>query len=64
MYLRVLKKEDISILFKLHSEEKVKKYNIIIDSMDNKVDLRKALSIINEDDNLIGFVNVQGARIL
>lgn len=56
VYLRVLKKEDISILFKLHSEEKVKKYNIIIDSMDNKVDLRKALSIINEDDNLIGFV--------
>lgn len=54
VYLRVLKKEDISILFKLHSEEKVKKYNIIIDSMDNKVDLRKALSIINEDDNLIG----------
>ncbi|CUU45106.1 GNAT family N-acetyltransferase [Clostridium beijerinckii] len=56
VHLRVLKKEDVSILFKLHSEEKVKKYNIIIESMDNKVDLRKALSIVNEDDNLIGFV--------
>ncbi|WP_026889732.1 GNAT family N-acetyltransferase [Clostridium beijerinckii] len=56
IHLRLLEKEDISILFKLHNEKKVKKYNIIVDNIDSKVSLRKALSIVNEENALIGFI--------
>lgn len=57
--LRMLEKNDISILYAICNEENVKKYNITSNSMQNnnrRSDLRKALSIINEENILIGFM--------
>ena len=59
VYLRLLEKKDISILYKLCSEEKVRKYNTIPNDIQNNNqgnNLRKALSIINEKKVLIGFI--------
>jgi diamine N-acetyltransferase len=59
VYLRLLEKKDIRILYKLCNEEKVRKYNTIpndIQSNNKKEKLRKSLSIINEKDVLVGFI--------
>ncbi|OOM71430.1 spermidine N(1)-acetyltransferase [Clostridium puniceum] len=59
IYLRSLEKKDIVSLYRLCNEEKVKAYNTIPNDMqsNNKdKNLRKALSIINEKNVLIGFI--------
>jgi diamine N-acetyltransferase len=59
IYLRTLEKSDIRILYELCNEEKVKRYNTIPMDMTNnnkEVNLRKALSIINEKGVLVGFI--------
>lgn len=62
IYLRLLERKDISILYKLCNEEKVKRYNIIQNDIQvnkynkEKGNLRKALSIINEKNVLVGFI--------
>ena len=59
IYLRKLEKIDIWILYSLCNEEEVKTYNTIPDDIQNNnkdKNLRKALSIINEKNVLIGFV--------
>lgn len=59
IYLRALVKSDIGILYRLCNEEDVKTYNTIPDDIQNNnkdKNLRKALSIINEKNVLIGFV--------
>lgn len=63
IYLRLLEKKDIRILYTLCNDEKVKRYNTITDNMGNNneydkefTNLRKALSIINENNVLVGFV--------
>jgi len=59
IYLRTLEKKDIVTLYRLCNEEKVKTYNTIpndIQSNNKDKKLRKALSIINEKNVLIGFI--------
>ncbi|WP_297429823.1 GNAT family protein [Clostridium sp.] len=59
IYLRLIEKKDITIVYRLSNEEKVKIYNTIPDDIQHnnqKEHLRKALSIINEDGILIGFI--------
>ena len=59
IYLRALERKDILILYRLCNEEDVKTYNTIPEDMQNNnkdKSLRKALSIINEKNVLIGFV--------
>lgn len=59
IYLRTLERKDIPILHRLCNEEDVKIYNTIPEDIQNNnkdKSLRKALSIINEKDVLIGFV--------
>ncbi|EKQ52425.1 MULTISPECIES: GNAT family protein [unclassified Clostridium] len=59
IYLRLIEKKDITILYRLSNEEKVRIYNTIpndIQHNNQKSHLRKALSIINEEDILIGFI--------
>lgn len=59
IYLRTLERRDIAILYRLCNEKEVKNYNTIpndIQSNNKDKNLRKALSIINEKDVLIGFV--------
>lgn len=59
IYLRTLERKDIFILYRLCNEDDVKTYNAIPEEIQNnnkdKI-LRKALSIINEKNVLIGFV--------
>lgn len=57
--LRLLEKEDIKELYNLCNEEKVKRYNIEPIDLQNDsqiTKLRKAFSIINERNSLIGFI--------
>lgn len=57
IYLRLLERRDLSILYRLCNEEKVKRYNTIAnETSDTPVKLRKALSIINEKEVLVGFI--------
>ena len=59
VYLRLLEKRDIRILYKLCNEEKVRKYNTIPNDIQNSnqgTNIRKALSIINEKNVLVGFI--------
>lgn len=59
IYLRDIERKDIIILYRLFNEEIVKRYSTIpndIQSNDEGVNLRKALSILNEKDILIGFI--------
>ena len=59
VYLRLLEKKDISLLYKLCNEEKVRKYNTIPNDIQNSNqgrNTRKALSIINEKNVLVGFI--------
>ena len=57
VYLRLLERRDIAIIFRLCNEEKVKRYNSIPDDINEQnVNLRKALSIINEKNVLVGFI--------
>lgn len=59
IYLRLLEKKDIGLLYKLCNEEKVKRYNTIPSDIQNnneETNLRKALSIINEKNVLVGFI--------
>ena len=59
VYLRILEKKDISLLYKLCNEEKVRKYNTIPNDIQNSNqgrNTRKALSIINEKNVLVGFI--------
>ena len=61
VYLRLLEKKDIRMLYKLCNEEQVRKYNTIPNDIQNSnqgtnINIRKALSIINEKNVLIGFV--------
>ena len=59
VYLRLLEKKDISLLYKLCNEEKVRKYNTIPNDIQNSNqgrNMRKALSIINEKNVLVGFI--------
>lgn len=59
VYLRLLERRDIALIYRLCNEEKVKRYNSIpndIGSENQTIKLRKALSIINEKDVLVGFI--------
>jgi RimJ/RimL family protein N-acetyltransferase len=59
VYLRLLEKKDIRILYKICNEEKVRRYNTIpndIQNNDKETNLRKPLSIINERNVLVGFI--------
>lgn len=59
VYLRLLEQKDIGMLLEISNEENVRKYNIKYDnteSSNDKINLRKALGIINENDILIGFI--------
>jgi diamine N-acetyltransferase len=59
IYLRDIERKDIIILYRLFNEEIVKRYSAIpndIQSNDKGVNLRKALSILDEKDILIGFI--------
>lgn len=57
VYLRLLEIRDIAIIYNLCNEEKVKRFNSIPDEAEGKkVKLRKALSIINENNVLVGFI--------
>lgn len=57
VYLRLLERRDIAIIYRLCNEEKVKRYNSIPDDINEQnVNLRKALSIINEKNVLVGFI--------
>ena len=59
IYLRTLERKDILILYRLCNEDDVKTYNTIPEDIQNNnkdKSLRKALSIINEKNVLIGFV--------
>lgn len=57
VYLRLLERRDIAIIYRLCNEEKVKRYNSIPgDINEQSVNLRKALSIINEKNVLVGFI--------
>lgn len=59
VYLRALERRDIWILYRLCNEEEVRIYNTIPNDIQNNnkdKSLRKALSIINEKNVLIGFV--------
>lgn len=60
IYLRLLERKDLRILYSLCNEEKVKKYNIVLkrteESDKKESNLRKALSIINEKNVLVGFM--------
>ena len=59
IYLRTLERRDIAILYRLCNEDDVKTYNTIPEDIQNNnkdKSLRKALSIINEKNVLIGFV--------
>ena len=57
VYLRLLERRDIAIIYRLCNEEKVKRYNSISgDINEQSVNLRKALSIINEKNVLVGFI--------
>lgn len=57
--LRPLEQEDIGMLYKISNEENVRKFNIrrnTIQDNGEEINLRKAFSIINENDILIGFI--------
>ena len=59
VYLRLLEKKDIRILYKICNEEKVRRYNTIPNDIQNNnkgTNLRKPLSIINEKNVLVGFI--------
>ena len=57
VYLRLFERRDIAIIYRLCNEEKVKRYNSIPDDINEQnVNLRKALSIINEKNVLVGFI--------
>lgn len=60
VYLRPLERKDIYILYEMSNEKKVRKYNILLPSdaqhSSQKRVLRKALSIINEKNVLVGFI--------
>lgn len=58
IYLRLLERKDIRILQNICDDDKVKRYNTI-SSENNKeenTNFRKALSIINEKEVLVGFI--------
>lgn len=59
VYLRLLEKRDVRILYKICNEEKVRIYNTIPNDIQNNnkgTNLRKPLSIINEKGVLVGFI--------
>ena len=59
IYLRLLEKKDIRLLYKLCNEEQVRRYNTIPNDIQNNnqgKNLRKALSIINEKSVVVGFI--------
>lgn len=60
IYLRLLERKDIRILYRICNEEKVKKYNSIHSPNErnkkNDSMLRTALSIVNEKNVVVGFV--------
>ncbi|WP_315070494.1 GNAT family protein [uncultured Clostridium sp.] len=57
IYLRTLQKRDILILYRLFNDKNVKLYNTIPnDIQSGSKSLRKALSIINEKNVLVGFI--------
>lgn len=57
VYLRNLKKRDIPTLYKICNEKDVKIYNVIPDDIQSiNKSLRKALSIINQENVIVGFI--------
>ncbi|WP_294394553.1 GNAT family protein [uncultured Clostridium sp.] len=58
IYLRLLERKDIGILQNICDDEKVKRYNTISgeNEKEEKSNFRKALSIINEKEVLVGFI--------
>ena len=59
VYLRLLEKKDVRILYKICNEEEVRRYNTIPNDIQNNnqgKNLRKALSIINEKNVVVGFI--------
>lgn len=59
IYLRLLEQKDINQLYIIANEENVIRYNIRPHTMqisNNKEKLRKALSILNENNVLVGFI--------
>lgn len=58
IYLRLLERKDIRILENICDDEKVKRYNTISSENDKEenTNFRKALSMINEKEVLVGFI--------
>lgn len=58
IYLRLLERRDIRILQSICDDEKVKRYNIVANenNSEKNTNIRKALSIINEKEVLVGFI--------
>ena len=58
IYLRLLERRDIRILQNICDDEKVKRYNIVSNenNSEKNTNIRKALSIINEKEVLVGFI--------
>lgn len=58
IYLRLLERKDIRILKNICDDEKVKRYNTISSENDKEenTNFRKALSMINEKEVLVGFI--------
>lgn len=58
IYLRLLERRDIRILQNICDDEKVKIYNIVSNenNSEKNTNIRKALSIINEKEVLVGFI--------
>lgn len=59
IYLRLLERRDIRILKDICDDEKVKRYNTISNenNIEKNTNIRKALSIINEKEVLVGFIS-------
>ncbi len=58
VYLRLLERKDIRILQYICDDEKVRRYNTISSNANrnDNTNLRKALSIVNEKEVLVGFI--------
>lgn len=58
IYLRLLERRDIRILQNICDDEKVKRYNIVSNenNSEKNTNIRKALSIVNKKEVLVGFI--------
>ncbi len=58
IYLKLLERKDVRILKNICDDEKVRRYNTISNESNNSenTNFRKALTIINEKEVLVGFI--------